>query len=183
MNLSFSKFNRIRNHLFRCRDLIVLVLGNTTHNHDRTVRSVVCRDTNHVRHVSQGVINVLDNVDFVPSNVRFSHQEALLYVFEDNETVIKMVIKGRIPTMRHVSRTHRGDQSLSIRQTVFFLPVDPRNKNHKDPEKIDSSVPRREQYLYNAWKKHQDAVYWVDTTIECYHLSRNTSSFLYSKSC
>ena len=27
--------------------------------------------------------------------------------FEVNEAVIKMVIKGRSPTMRHVSRTHR----------------------------------------------------------------------------
>ena len=36
-----------------------------------------------------------------------SRQEALLYVFEDNEAVIKMIIKGRSPTMRHVSRTHR----------------------------------------------------------------------------
>ena len=42
-----------------------------------------------------------------PQNVQFSHQEALLYVFEDNEAVIKMIIKGRSPTMRHVSRTHR----------------------------------------------------------------------------
>ena len=29
------------------------------------------------------------------------------HVFEDNEAVIKMIIKGRSPTMRHVSRTHR----------------------------------------------------------------------------
>ena len=27
--------------------------------------------------------------------------------FEDNEAVIKLIIKGRSPTMRHVSRTHR----------------------------------------------------------------------------
>ena len=39
--------------------------------------------------------------------MQFSHQEALLYVFEDNEAVINMIIKGRSPTMRHVSRTHR----------------------------------------------------------------------------
>ena len=32
---------------------------------------------------------------------------ANLYVFEDNEAVIKMIIKGQSPTMRHVSRTHR----------------------------------------------------------------------------
>ena len=31
----------------------------------------------------------------------------MLYVFEDNEAVIKMITKGRSPTMRQVSRTHR----------------------------------------------------------------------------
>ena len=49
----------------------------------------------------------LDNVDFISSNVHSSRKEALLYIFEDNEAVIKMIIKGRSPTMRHVSWTHR----------------------------------------------------------------------------
>ena len=49
----------------------------------------------------------LDNVDLISSNVNSSRKEALLYIFEDNEAVIKMIIKGRSPTMRHVSRTHR----------------------------------------------------------------------------
>ena len=86
---------------------MVLLLGNTTQNHDRTGKLVVCRDKNHEHQQSQGVIDDLDNVDCVPSNVQSSHQEALLYVFEDNEAVIKMITKGRSPTMRHVSRTHR----------------------------------------------------------------------------
>ena len=30
------------------------------------------------------------------------------------------------------------------------------------PEHIDFSVPRRAQYVHSAWKKHQDAVFWVD---------------------
>ena len=63
--------------------------------------------TIHKRKQSQRVINDLDNVDCVPSNVPSSRQEALLYVFEDNEAVIKMIMKGRSPTMRHVSRTFR----------------------------------------------------------------------------
>ena len=89
-------------------DLIVLVHGNTTQNRDRTVKPVVCRDASHAqRKQSQRVLNDLDNVDFLPSNVHSSHQEALLYVFEDNEAVIKMITKGRSHTMRHVSRTHR----------------------------------------------------------------------------
>ena len=41
------------------------------------------------------------------SNVQSSNQEALSYVFEDNEAIIKMIMKGRSPTMRHVSRNHR----------------------------------------------------------------------------
>ena len=41
--------------------------------------------------------NVLNHIDSVPSNVQSSHQEALLYVFEDNEALIKMIIKGRSP--------------------------------------------------------------------------------------
>ena len=49
----------------------------------------------------------LSNVDFVSSNVKSSRCGAMLYTVEDNEAVIKMIIKGRIPTMRHVSRTHR----------------------------------------------------------------------------
>ena len=36
-----------------------------------------------------------------------------------------------------------GGQDSSRRQAVFFLPIDPRDKNHKDPEQNDFSVPRR----------------------------------------
>ena len=69
-------------------DLIVSVLGNTTQNHDGTVRPVVntseiCSPPHTIRKRKQVriVINDLDNVDFLPSNVNSSHQEALLYVF------------------------------------------------------------------------------------------------------
>ena len=55
-----------------------------------------------------------------------------------------------------------GGQDLSRRQTVFFLPVDPRNESHRDPEYIDFSVPRLARYMHSAWKRHQDAVFWVD---------------------
>ena len=61
----------------------------------------------HSHHKSQKKIYVMENFESVLSNVQSARQEALLYVFEDNETVIKMIIKGRSPTMRHVSKTHR----------------------------------------------------------------------------
>ena len=56
-----------------------------------------------------------------------------------------------------------GGQELRRRQTVFFLPVflpvDPRDESHKDPEYVDFSVPRLARYMHSAWKKHQDAVF------------------------
>ena len=51
---------------------------------------------------------------------------------------------------------------MSRRQTVFFLPVDPRDESHRDPEYVDFSVPRLARYMHSAWKRHQDAVFWVD---------------------
>ena len=53
------------------------------------------------------MIDDLDSVDSFSSSMHSSRQEAFLFVFEDNEAVIKMIIKGRSLTMRHVSRTHR----------------------------------------------------------------------------
>ena len=78
-----------------CWDLIVSVLGNTIQTIERTGRPVITDKSQK----SQGKTNVLNNIDCVPSNVQSLHQEALLYVFEDNEAVIKMIIKGRSPTM------------------------------------------------------------------------------------
>ena len=72
---------------------------------EREVRSTPHRIQE--RKQSHGMINDLDNVDLIPSNVKSSRQEASLYVFEDKEAVIKVIVKGRSPTMRHVSRTHR----------------------------------------------------------------------------
>ena len=60
-----------------------------------------------MRKKSHGKIDDLNNVDFISSNVHSSRKEALLKIFEDNEAVIKMIIKGRSPTVRHLSRTRR----------------------------------------------------------------------------
>ena len=53
-----------------------------------------------------------------------------------------------------------GGQNLSNRQTVFFLSVDPMDKEHKDPDTIDLNAPRHAEYMHKAWKKHQNTVYW-----------------------
>ena len=61
----------------------------------------------HKHHKSHNKIDVVKDIDLVPSNVQSANHEAILYVFEDNEAVIKMITTGRSPTMRRVSRTHR----------------------------------------------------------------------------
>ena len=58
-----------------------------------------------------------------------------------------------------------GGQNLSNRLTVFFMLVDPMDKEHKDPDTIDLNETRHAQYMHKAWKKHQNAVYWVDINL------------------
>ena len=82
-------------------DLIVSVLGNISRVSDRSGKPENGENKSHNK------IDVTRDIDAVPSNVQSARQEALLYVFEVNEAVIKMIIKGRSPTMRHFSRTHR----------------------------------------------------------------------------
>ena len=83
---------------------IVSVLGNVSRVSDGSGKS---ESDVHKRHKPHEKIGVMKDIDSVPSNVQSASQEALLYEFEVNEAVIKMIIKGRSPTMRHVSRTHR----------------------------------------------------------------------------
>ena len=85
-------------------DLIVSVLGTVSRVSDGSGKP---ESDVHKHHKPHKNIDVMKDIDSVPSNVQSSRQEASLYVFEDNEAVIKMFIKGRSPTMRHVSRTHR----------------------------------------------------------------------------
>ena len=85
-------------------DLIVSVLGNVSRVSDGSGKP---ESDVHKRHKPHKKIDVMRDIDSVPSNVQSARQEALLYVFEDNEAVIKMIIKSRNLTMRLVSRTHR----------------------------------------------------------------------------
>ena len=75
-----------------------------------------------------------------------------IYHVGSNFNISSILSNGLIP----------GGQELSTRQSVFFLPVDPRDENHRDPETIDYSVPRRARYVQNNWKRHQDTVFWID---------------------
>ena len=62
--------------------------------------------------------------------------------------------------------------SIDTRRSEFeqttdsiFLPVNPMDKEHKDPEKIDLEAPRLAWYKQKKWRRHQDTVYWVDVKL------------------
>ena len=66
-------------------DLIVSVFGNISHVSDRTGQPVNGKNRSHNK------IDVIQDIDSVPSNVQSASREALLYVFEDNDAVIKLL--------------------------------------------------------------------------------------------
>ena len=85
-------------------DLIVAVLHGNTNQSEQVQGNL---STSRTRKKIPGKIDDLTNVDFVSSNANSSRKEAVLYIFEDNEALIKMIMKGRSSTVIHVSRTHR----------------------------------------------------------------------------
>ena len=61
-------------------DLIVSVLGNVSRVSDRSEKP---ESDDHKRQKSQSRIDVVKDIDLVPSNVQSANHEALLYVFDD----------------------------------------------------------------------------------------------------
>ena len=88
------------------------------------------------------------DIDSVPSNVQSSRLEALLYVFEDNEAVIKMMMKGRSPTMKHVSRTHR----VALDWLFDQINLDPKiHIQHIDTKNQLADILTKENFTRDEW--------------------------------
>ena len=100
------------------------------------------------RQKSHNKIDVMKDIDLVPSNVQSARQEALLYVFEDNEAVIKMIMKGRSPTMRHVSRTHR----VALDWLFDRINLDPKIQiKYIDTKKQLADILTKENFTRDDW--------------------------------
>ena len=95
-------------------DMVIEVLRSTnnTARHDKLAHGDLCGTGDHSikrnktktpTETRKREVEQMSNVDYVPTNTHSSQ----FYIFEDNEAVIKMIIKRRSRTMRHVSRTHR----------------------------------------------------------------------------
>ena len=177
---SFTQFNRIRNHLPWTQEvgrytrawfmgLIVAVLHGNAYqcNQQRwDPYTNLVRIKPHklpMRKKIHGMIDDLDNVAFLSWNVNSSRQEALLIFFvEDNEAVIKMMMKGRSPTMRHFSRTHRVAldwlfDRINLNPRIQVKYIDTKNQlakilhghNYLWSMMKKSSVSRMQRFMYS----------------------------------
>ena len=90
----------------------------------------------------------LSIVDCVFSNVKSSRLRATLYIFEDTEAVIKMIIKGRRPTMRHVSRTHR----VALYWLFGRIYLDPKNQfKYVDTMNQLAAILTKDNFTRDEW--------------------------------
>ena len=82
----------------------------------------------------------LNNVDCVPSNAN--------YIFEENEAMIKMIIKGRSITMRHVSRTHR----VALDWLFDRINLDPTNQiKYVDTKRQLADILTKGNFTRDEW--------------------------------
>ena len=134
-NFSIPQFYRIRNHFVGCWTAtgwiicsgfmgrgdgsVTFVEQYQTTNQSRSrklfAQSQIQPETKWIRDVDK-----LSHVGHFTTNAHSSQGESQLYNFEDNEAVIKMMIKGRSPTMRHV-RWSPKETSHVMSGTVFFV--------------------------------------------------------------
>ena len=117
-----------------CGDRSGTLLEEHTSNNTRTPthqaqEDLVCREVRSANpntkfQRSNRDVDDLSNVDHPLTNASSSQDEAQLYSFEDYEALIKMFIKARSITMRHVSRTHR----VALVWLFDRVNVDPKSK-------------------------------------------------------
>ena len=89
----------------RSREINVPTRGNPSRDE---IQSKHTNTNSKMKRHGNGDNDELSNVDHVVASAKPSHFEAMLYIFEDNAAVTKTITKRRSPTLRHVSRTHRG---------------------------------------------------------------------------
>ena len=77
-----------------------------------------------------------------------SQGESQLCIFEDNEVVTKMMIKGRSSTMRHVSRTHR----VALGWLFDRINLEPKIQiKYVDTKNQLADMPTKESFSRDEW--------------------------------
>ena len=63
-------------------------------------------------------IHTLLNVDYVPTTIPLGNNRAKMTILEDNDAVIKLLLKRRAPSMGHVARTHRVNLDWLLERAI-----------------------------------------------------------------
>ena len=131
-------------------DFVIGVLRPSSNQSKRSKENVqeTCRMTYHHENKPRTKVHTpnqyndleLCNVDFVSSNVKSSQSVAMLYISEDSDAVIKMIIKGRSPTIRHVSQTCRVAldwlfDRINLDSKILIKYVDTKKPNRRQTDK------------------------------------------------
>ena len=162
-DFSFTQFYRIWNHFSRCRfthgrysrslwDLVVEVFHSVPNRTDGLKREPPGKPSAGVKPNMRNPIpikntNVIPtNIDHTPSNTTHSNPSAMLYVF-DNEAVIKMIIKSRSPTMRHVPRAHRA----ALDWLFDKIHLDPRSISVLTPNNRLADMLTKRNFTRDEW--------------------------------
>ena len=158
-NLSFEQLNRIRNLFLGRRFLVWTVYPRLTcgiwsftvlhRNRNQRNKDRATLSTSLTRKNIHGKIDDLNSVDFVSSNANSSHKEAMLYIFEDNEAVIKMIIKGRSPNNATCFQNPQSCSRLVIRSNQFG-PQDP-NQIHWHQEPTRRHTDKGKFHTWHTW--------------------------------
>ena len=101
-------------------------------------------------------------MDYVTTNADSLQGESQLYIFEDTEAVIKRIIEGRSPTMRHVSRTDRVAlywlfDRINLDPMIQIKHVDTKNQLADMSTKESSHVMSCAGFLSNMSKRAQES--------------------------
>ena len=124
-------------------------------------RGVVPQSTPKIKQLSNQNSDLL-NIDQIPPNAHLS---------EDYEAVIKMVIKGKSPTMEHASRTHRVAFDWLFDRTNLDGKIQIKYVESKNPL---ADILTKCSLTRDEWRDLLHLLHIMnDTTFSCSHLSKS----------
>ena len=107
-------------------------------------------------------VDQLSDVHNVPTNKHSSHNESQLYIFEDSEAVNKIIIKGRSPTVRHVSRIHRG----ALDRSFDRINLEPQiTKRYVDTNSQSADMLTKGSFSRDEWNHFLCLMWWISRDI------------------
>ena len=141
---------------FPDEEIEVLRSTNNTARQGRPAQGNFCPTTDHSINKtktkapterSKRDVDQLSYVGYVLTNTHSSQGASQLF-FEDNEAVLKMIIKGRSPVMRHVSRNHR----VALDWLFDRINLEPKSQiKHVDTKNQLADMLTKESFTRDEW--------------------------------